>query len=86
MKLWLDGRLQDSDHAGIAPDDRGLLLGDGLYETLLVRGGKPLRLDAHLQRLRRGAAVLDLPLPDMDIAAAMAATLTANGLNDVYLA
>lgn len=81
MKLWLDSSLVDAG-AGIRADDRGLLLGDGLYETLLVREGRPVRLDAHLTRLRRGAAVIALPLPEFDMAAAMAAVLAANGLTD----
>jgi len=80
MKLWLDGRLEAATSASIRPGDRGLLLGDGLYETLLVRGGQPLRLAAHLRRLAQGAAVLRLPLPELDLGAALAATLAANDL------
>ena len=45
-------------------DDRGLLLGDGLFETLLVEAGEPQRLEAHLDRLAAGCAVLGLPAPD----------------------
>ncbi len=80
MKLWLNGHLRDSDEPAIAADDRGLLMGDGLYETLLVRNGRPARLAAHLERLRRGAAVIGLPLPDIEFAAAMQQVLAANRL------
>ena len=80
--VWLDGRLLPSSAAAIACDDRGLLLGDGLFETLRALGGHPMFLGAHLRRLREGAAVLDLPVPagDEAIARAVARTLGANGL------
>ncbi|MDB5455767.1 MAG: aminotransferase class [Caulobacter sp.] len=45
-------------------DDRGLLLGDGLFETLLAVDGAMARLDDHLDRLTAGCAVLGLPTPD----------------------
>jgi 4-amino-4-deoxychorismate lyase len=60
-------------------DDHGLLRGDGCFETVLVRrrpvpGGAgdragagdptPVHLDAHLARLARSAAALDLPPVD----------------------
>ncbi|MDG4754508.1 aminotransferase class IV [Micromonospora sp. WMMD718] len=44
-------------------DDRGVLHGDGLFETLHLRDGRPWLRDAHLARLRAGAAAIDLPLP-----------------------
>ncbi|RZU71899.1 4-amino-4-deoxychorismate lyase [Micromonospora kangleipakensis] len=44
-------------------DDRGALHGDGLFETMHLRGGRPWLLDAHLARLRAGAAAVELPLP-----------------------
>jgi len=50
----------------IPTDDRGLLLGDGLFETLLGRDGALVDLDAHLDRLAAGCAGLGLPPPDRD--------------------
>lgn len=44
-------------------DDRGLLYGDGLFETLLVDAGRPQLWDYHWQRLQHGCAVLRLDLP-----------------------
>jgi len=37
--------------------------GRGLFETILVRGGRALRLDWHLERLASGAAYLGLEAP-----------------------
>lgn len=48
-------------------DDRGLLLGDGLFETILWRDGGPVRFESHLARLARGCAVLGLPAPDAEL-------------------
>jgi 4-amino-4-deoxychorismate lyase len=39
--------------------------GDGVFETLLVRGGRACLLDAHLTRLARSAAIVGLPGPDL---------------------
>ncbi|RRR43937.1 aminodeoxychorismate lyase [Mycolicibacter terrae] len=47
-------------------DDLGLLRGDGVFETLLVRDGGACLLAAHLQRLARSAELMDLPAPDLD--------------------
>ncbi|GIG85429.1 4-amino-4-deoxychorismate lyase [Plantactinospora endophytica] len=47
----------------IRADDRGVLRGDGLFETMHVRGGRPWLVDEHLARLGRAAQALDLPLP-----------------------
>ncbi|SCG53988.1 aminotransferase class IV [Micromonospora inositola] len=44
-------------------DDRGALHGDGLFETMHLRDGRPWLLDAHLARLRAGAAAVELSLP-----------------------
>jgi len=41
--------------------------GEGLFETIRIRAGAPLRLAAHLERLAAGARFLDLDAPpDLD--------------------
>lgn len=47
------------------PDDRGLLLGDGLFETMLWTGGDLPHLDDHLARMAAGCEVLGLPMFDL---------------------
>nr|WP_296068312.1 aminotransferase class IV [uncultured Actinoplanes sp.] len=39
------------------------LFGDGVFETVHVRSGRPWLLDEHLDRLARSASLLDLELP-----------------------
>lgn len=84
MKLSLNGEMKAAEDARIAPDDRGFTLGDGLFETIAVRKAAPRRLDAHLARLREGAAILGLPVPytDAKIAALAADVISANALTD----
>lgn len=45
----------------IPHDDRGLLLGDGLFETLLAVDGVVPHLAAHLDRMAAGCETLNLP-------------------------
>jgi branched-chain amino acid aminotransferase len=80
-KLYLNGHILEAAAAHIDPADRGLLLADGLFETLRAYDGRPFRLEAHLARLAAGAAVLGLPLPPAgEIAAAAKSVLQANDL------
>ncbi|MDG4794199.1 aminotransferase class IV [Micromonospora sp. WMMD1082] len=44
-------------------DDLGVLRGDGLFETMHLRDGRPWLRQEHLARLRAGAAAVDLTLP-----------------------
>ncbi|HEY3521564.1 MAG TPA: aminodeoxychorismate lyase [Rhodanobacteraceae bacterium] len=63
--------------ARIAADDRGLLYGDGLFETILfVRGAAPL-WSRHMQRLSHGCGSLFLPSPDVATLAREAAAVIA---------
>lgn len=53
---------------GVATDvvsarDRGFQYGDGIFETIAVRHGKPLLWERHVQRLRAGATRLGIPAP-----------------------
>lgn len=66
----------------IPSDDRGLTLGDGLFETVLSRNGVLMHADAHLSRLAAGCLALGLPAPDCeDILEEAGAALAATGLD-----
>src|SRR5256885_16920390 len=43
-------------------DDLGALRGDGIFETMHVRAGRPWLVDEHLTRMARSAARLELPM------------------------
>lgn len=63
----------------IPTDDRGLLLGDGLFETLLWQDGRLHDFAAHAARMRDGCAVLGLPAPDVEALEAVALEAVAGG-------
>jgi branched-subunit amino acid aminotransferase/4-amino-4-deoxychorismate lyase len=52
-------------------DDRGLLLGDGLFETMLAVDGAIPAIAAHLDRMAAGCAILGLPALDRESARAL---------------
>ncbi|MFZ0494762.1 MAG: aminotransferase class IV [Methylocella sp.] len=58
MRVWQDGRIVMPEEAHVSIADRGLLLGDGLFETMAVHNAQVFDLDAHLARLASGLGVL----------------------------
>jgi branched-chain amino acid aminotransferase len=87
MKACLNGELVALEKLRIDPFDRGFSLGDGLFETILARSGHPLRLEAHLARLRAGALITEIPLPWSNevLAEFLQKVLSENGLSDAVL-
>ena len=62
---WIAGQWGSPADLGLSLADRGLLLGDGLFETVLVEAGQPRLLAEHLERWRHSAALLGMePPPD----------------------
>jgi len=80
--IWVNGALLAEDIARIDTTDRGLTLGDGLFETIRVADGNAVHLPRHLARLRSSAALLAIPLKwsDDSIRDAIAQILTARSL------
>ena len=62
--VWINGRLEPAERALLTVTDRGFQVGDGVFETLLVVGGRVLELPLHSSRLQASAAALAIPLPD----------------------
>lgn len=77
--IWQDGRVIPFGQFTISPNDRGLLLGLGLFETTRTARGRPWRWDRHLARMTRSAADLGFEIAaaslpsDSDVAAFVAA-------------
>jgi 4-amino-4-deoxychorismate lyase len=62
LALAVTGRgLVDPSEPVIRADDEGLLRGRAAFETLRVYGGRPFRLEEHLDRLTGSAASIGLP-------------------------
>lgn len=62
--LWVNGERVETAVPHISALDRGFTMADGLFETMLARRGKIFRADRHLERLRHGATILRIALPE----------------------
>jgi len=82
--VYLNGELIAADEAAVGVGDRGLLCGDGLYETIRVRGSRPQRMESHLTRLMQGLDVLRMPAETRvhDYAGAIGQLVIANEMPD----
>lgn len=63
MIVFLNGKFLPESDALVPLNDRGLLYGDGLFETMRVANGRPFRCAQHLERMHRGADFLKVKLP-----------------------
>ncbi|KUI32896.1 4-amino-4-deoxychorismate lyase [Mycobacterium sp. IS-1742] len=63
--VTLDGVVHDAQTPLLHADDLAAVRGDGIFETLLVRDGRPCLLEAHLGRLTQSARLMELPTPDL---------------------
>jgi branched-chain amino acid aminotransferase len=61
--VWVNGAIVPAGEPVLTAFDRGFQLGDGVFETLRARSGRPTELAEHLARLRRSAEGLAIPLP-----------------------
>ena len=60
---WIDGTWGHPSELKLPLSDRGLQLADGVFETVLIRGGEPQLLKAHHARWRDGAKTLGMAAP-----------------------
>src|SRR3954447_7680038 len=66
VKVWVNGALYDPEQARISVFDHGVLVGDGVFETIKSVRGEAFALTRHLDRLATSATGLGLPAPDLD--------------------
>jgi branched-chain amino acid aminotransferase len=66
VKVWVNGELYDPEQARVSVFDHGILVGDGVFETVKTVRGEAFALTRHLERLATSAAGLGLPAPDLD--------------------
>ena len=60
---YVDGKVMDLAKATIPLNDRGYLLGDGVFETLRTVNGRVFRLDDHAERMKRSLKAIWLDEP-----------------------
>jgi 4-amino-4-deoxychorismate lyase len=76
---WVNG----APAATVAALDRGLHYGDGLFETIACRAGRPRFLALHLERLAGSCERLRINLPELASLRAEIETLAAGARNSI---
>jgi len=75
MLAYLNGRYLPKDEIFIAPDDRGFLFADALYELIRSYEGRLFQTQAHFDRLKYGARELRFTINNLDHLAEVAKNL-----------
>ncbi len=85
--VWINGELVLASTSGVPPNDHGFLLGDGVFDTLIVRNEKPIFLDRHLRRLRNGIDRLQIKgtPTDSELSTALSQLMAANNTADARI-
>ncbi|MGO1501674.1 MAG: aminotransferase class IV [Marinobacter sp.] len=65
-----------ADEGGLPASDRGAAYGDGLFETISMRGDRGVLLARHLDRMVRDAGRLGIPIAPTDLRKACTAAVT----------
>ncbi len=79
---WMDGTVVPQAGATVPLADDGVLRGDAVFDAMLVRAGRTHARAWHLDRLRRSAAALEIPLPSATVLRCLADLLAAYGSHD----
>ncbi|MFI9595236.1 aminotransferase class IV [Nonomuraea sp. NPDC052265] len=66
IPVWVNGELIDPAQATVSVFDHGLMVGDGVFETIKIVDGESFALTRHLDRLTLSARRMDLPDPDVE--------------------
>lgn len=80
MFVILNGKLLEKEAAILSPFDRGFLLGDGVFTTLLANEGQLECFEAHLKRLKQATKVFSLPEPPINLKEQILKLLESNQL------
>ncbi len=59
----VEGSLVPLASTSLSLFDRGFTLADGLFETMVGHAGRVFSIENHIARLKKGAAVLHIPIP-----------------------
>ncbi len=84
---WINSEISNLAEAKVSLEDRGYLLGDGVYEVIRVYNGCTFYLNAHLERLHHsaGAIRIDIPYSDTDLKKAANDLIIKSGYKDCYI-
>lgn len=87
MSVFVNNKLLPPEKASVSVFDHGFLYGDGVFETMRAYEGVVFKLNEHLRRLKRSAALITLRLPYTmsGLKSIIYETLKANSLTDAYI-
>ena len=80
--VYLNGRIVPGARAAVSVFDRGLLYGDGLFDTVRVYRGVPFAWREHMKRLTMSAGFLGIRVPRAAWQTDIATLLHRNRLTD----
>lgn len=60
--IYVNSRFSSEEEASISPLNRGLMYGDGIFETFRGYGGKVFAIDEHFARLQSAASFLKIKI------------------------
>ncbi len=81
--FYLNGELVLSQSCSLLTSDRSYLLGDGLFETILVKNSKPIYHVEHLERLQASCIEFAYnPLSVEELSKAILSVIEANSLEE----
>jgi branched-chain amino acid aminotransferase len=83
--FWFNGALQEGPVVSFDLTDRGLNLGDGVFDTSLARNGRIFRRKSHIDRMADAAEILGIPFDETAAGTALDALAEAIGDGAVRL-
>jgi 4-amino-4-deoxychorismate lyase len=79
--IFIDGK-----HFKEALPLRSLFYGEGLFETFRWKGPRPVFIDRHIERMKKGAEVLGLPSPaEEEIKESLDSAISNSQIRDAYV-
>ncbi len=87
MLVYIDGQFLPREQATISVFDHGFLYGDGVFEGIRAYDGRIFKLEEHIARLYESAhhLMLQIPLPEEEMAEVTLETMRKNDLHDAYI-
>jgi len=84
IMIYINGKYFSQQEATIAFNDRGFLLGDGVFETMRIYDGNVFCFEDHYDRLKNSAELLEIPffMPADEMIQIIKTLLAKNNLND----
>lgn len=84
--IWINGKVFPTKEARVSPLDHGFLVGDGVFETLVARHGKPFTAIRHWKRLLASCEAMGIAAPNFEqFIAAIRELMEANGMFDARI-